>query len=390
MEKIETAHSSPLRLPWQSEVVINSAKAKTKINCSTRLSICFSRAIRWEFWPMGIFYFPIALWILGLIIRYRSPTIFTLANPGLELGGLVGEQKHLSLLPLVKTAPEITCASEFLPSEDINVRINKTSKFVTVAGGGYPVVLKPNIGQRGRGVFIARNINEVSSYLTKYPQDLIVQKYAQGKEYGVFIVQFPEEKNVKIISIVRKSFPQIIADGLSSLGELILKDSRARLIATLLQKRWFEEWNNIPHAGKIIPLIEIGAHCRGSVFENANNLISEKLAKTLTKVCSAIPGYHFGRIDLRVPSTDDLVNGENIQIMEVNGVSAESAHIYHPGASLISAYRAMFHQWSLAFALGSANKKYYTNHPTINSQTVPISVLYKAYLADKERDKQWF
>ena len=47
----------------------------------------------WEFWPLGIFYLPVVVNILCLALRYRSLTIFTAGNPGIEAGGFVGESK---------------------------------------------------------------------------------------------------------------------------------------------------------------------------------------------------------------------------------------------------------------------------------------------------------
>lgn len=54
------------------------------------------------------------------------------------------------------------------------------------------------------------------------------------------------------------------------------------------------------------------------------------------------------------PFTPDLHKGASIQLPELDGVSAESAHIYHPGTPLLDGYRAMFRQRSIAFEVGAA------------------------------------
>ena len=41
------------------------------------------RIWQWEFWPMWLFYIPVAAWIVWLAVRYRSATVWTLANPGI-------------------------------------------------------------------------------------------------------------------------------------------------------------------------------------------------------------------------------------------------------------------------------------------------------------------
>ena len=43
-------------------------------------------------------------------------------------------------------------------------------------------------------------------------------------------------------------------------------------------------------------------------------------------------------------------------MLELNGVSAEATHIYDPKTSLFAAYRTLFTQWRLAFAIGAANR----------------------------------
>jgi hypothetical protein len=43
--------------------------------------------------------------------------------------------------------------------------------------------------------------------------------------------------------------------------------------------------------------------------------------------------------------------------VELNGAAAESTNIYDPDGSLLSAYRWLFRQWSIAFAIGDANRR---------------------------------
>src|SRR6516162_8003124 len=47
----------------------------------------------WEFWPAWLFYVPVALYYIRLAIRYRSFTLPTAANPGMQHGGFIGESK---------------------------------------------------------------------------------------------------------------------------------------------------------------------------------------------------------------------------------------------------------------------------------------------------------
>jgi hypothetical protein len=48
--------------------------------------------------------------------------------------------------------------------------------------------------------------------------------------------------------------------------------------------------------------------------------------------------------------------GEDFAIVELNGATAESTDIYDRMRSLLFAYRKLFRQWSIVFAIGEANR----------------------------------
>ena len=372
---------APLRpsiLPWQSSPLPVQALA---VPWRQRWGIALERAWRWEFWPSWLYYLPIVLWIVWLGLKHRSPMAFTASNPALEASGMVGERKHLALAPLQANAPDLVATFVLVDGTTPESRLAQAQIFT--ARHGLPVVLKPNIGQRGRGVFIARSDAEVRDYLTRFSGDVIAQRYVAGEEFGVYVARKPGEKNATILSIVHKTFPQVVADGRRNLRELILGDARAQLVSSLLFARWANELAQVPPRGEVIQLVEIGAHCRGSLFLDAGHLASPALVDTLTRLLDAVPGYAFGRMDLRVPSVSDFQNGVGLQVLELNGVSAESAHIYHPGTPLLDGYRAMFKQWSLAFEIGAAYAK--QGVPT----TSALSLL-RSFQEDQRRSEVWF
>lgn len=51
------------------------------------------RIRHWEFWPMTQIILPVIAYIVWLMFKYRSITVFTCANPSIEAGGFVGESK---------------------------------------------------------------------------------------------------------------------------------------------------------------------------------------------------------------------------------------------------------------------------------------------------------
>ena len=367
----------PTALPWQDP----PAEDGVPVTLRARLSILWERTWRWEFWPSWLYYAPIVVWILWLGLKHRSPTAFTAANPGLEAGGMVGEKKHQALQPLQDNAPDLVANFSLITSHDATERYTDAQTFI--ATHGLPVVLKPDVGQRGRGVFVARSTEQVIDYLSRFSGAVIVQKHIEGEEFGIFVARMPGQSMPKVLSIVHKTFPTVTGDGIHNLKQLILADARAKLISSLLFKRWATELTRVPAASEVVKLVEIGAHCRGSLFLDAREHATPELIATLSRLLDAVPGYAFGRMDIRVPSIADFRCGQGIQVLELNGVSAESAHIYHPGTPLLDGYRAMFTQWSVAFEIGAAYAK--TGAPTTSAFQ-----LLRQFRQDLARSETWF
>ena len=374
MKRDSSTPIAPVFQPW-------TRRSVESIPLLHRLSIAIGRATRWEFWPAWLYYVPIVVKIIGLGIKHRSFTVFTAVNPGISTGGLVGEAKIETLLPLAANAPDLLAPFDFVGKGQAHLRQQLAERFVAVHG--LPCVLKPNVGQRGRGVYIAPSMEAVRDYLLRFPGEVIIQRYVPGEEFGVFVAKHPGTGSLEILSVVNKVFPSVSGDGKMPLRQLILSDARARLIASTLFHRWSGKLDEIIPAGKALQLVEIGAHCRGSVFLDAQHLSTPALIEQMHRLTAAVPGFYFGRIDLRVPDADALRLGQGIQVLEINGVAAESAHIYNPDTPLLSGYRAMFRQWTKAFEIGSYNAK--QGAPS----TGPLALL-KRFKADLQTGDQWF
>jgi hypothetical protein len=348
-----------------------------------RAGIAFERARRWEFWPAWLFYIPVVIYILWLGLRFRSPTAFTAANPVFgEGGGVVGESKALPLTALAQRAPDLVAAFALLPEAQMpSTRLLRARRFVSQVGG-YPVVLKPDIGQRGRGVSIIRDEAALQAYLAGAQGDVLIQRYIGGEEFGVFIYRKAGGGRDVVYSVTHKCFPEVLGDGRRSLAELIQDHERARLISPLLWRRFAARLDEIPASGTRVPLVEIGAHCRGSLFLDANGLKAPGLEQAMSRVFDAIPGFHFGRLDLRCPSAAHLSHGRDLQVLEVNGVTAEAAHIYHPGTPLWRGYASILRQWRIAFEIGAINARRGAE------VTRPFELL-RLFREDLRRGKRW-
>jgi membrane protein DedA with SNARE-associated domain len=310
------------------------------------------RKTRWEFWPPWLAYIPVVPYVLYLGIRHRSFTLFTAANPGIPSGGFVGESKA-AILSSLDLVPDFLLLSGDLPTD---ARIALANEFMIARKLSYPIVLKPDVGERGTGVSIARNDDELRSYLKGADGNTIVQKYIGGLEFGIFYYRYPGESQGRIFSITEKHFPSVVGDGSSSIKDLILRDERAVCLADMYMGRLKRPADDVPAAGESITLAELGSHCRGSVFLNGASLLTAALSDAVDKRAQSHAGFYFGRFDVRSPSVKDLQAG-GFEVLELNGVSAEPTHIYDPSVSLLEAYRTLFGQWKIAFEIGAMNRR---------------------------------
>lgn len=300
------------------------------------------RLVRWEFWPSWAAYLPLLPYLCYLAIRHRSWSLFTVANPGMPAGGVKGESKS-EILQHLSRVPDLVAPHVLLPSG------------ATFQADSFPLVLKPNVGERGLGVAILRSQREVDAYLKAAEGETIVQTYVPGCEFGVYYVRYPDEPQGKVLYITEKRFPSVTGDGRKTLKRLILDDSRAVCMASAyfrVAKRGLDE---VPALGEEVQLVEIGSHCRGAVFLDASHRITEELTRAIDRVSQAHPGFHLGRYDVRADSVDSLQRGQ-FQVIELNGVSAEATHVYDPALSIFEAYRVLGLHWRMAFEIGAIHR----------------------------------
>jgi hypothetical protein len=77
----------------------------------------------------------------------------------------------------------------------------------------------------------------------------------------------------------------------------------------------------------------------------------------IDSISRRLRGFYIGRYDLRYASDEELRAGRNFQIVELNGAASEATSIYDSRKSVFTAYRTLFQQWDLVFAIGAANRR---------------------------------
>ncbi len=272
------------------------------------------------------------------------------ANLGMKYGGVIGESKSkvLSSIP-----------SQYLPKTILILRNTSFSGILKVIENEnfeYPFIIKPDVGERGKDVEMIRSENELKTYLVHKTHDLIIQEYIDYDiELGILYYRFPNEKKGQITSIVQKGFLSITGDGKRNMRELISNEIRANARLEYLNNKFENELDDILIDGEKKYLEPIGNHCRGTTFYNGHHLINEKLNQVFDKIALKVQGYNYGRFDIKVPTLDDLYNGKNIKILELNGVSSEVAHIYDPSYKLIRAYKDIAANMKIIYLIAKKN-----------------------------------
>lgn len=320
-----------------------------------RLVSRWRRLTRWEFWPLWVFYPPVLAWIGGLALRHRGLHVVAAANPAMPCGGLVGESKKAILDAILAREPWVA-AYELIPGNlSPEEKEAAVLAFLDARQKSFPVVVKPDQGQRGQGVAVLRSRGQLSAYFSRARPDTLVQDHVPGYEVGIFYYRMPGMARGKIFSITEKRFPVLTGDGKHDLEHLILKDDRAVCMAPRFLAAHREHLTRVLDDGETFPLVELGTHCRGAIFQDGIWLKTPALEKAIDEIAQSYDGFYFGRFDVRCPNLEDLKEGRNFKVIELNGVTSEATHIYNPGNTLQHAYSVLFRQWAIAFRIGARN-----------------------------------
>jgi membrane protein DedA with SNARE-associated domain len=335
--------------------VLHRRVAKTDLK---RWRALWARWRYWEFWPAWMFYPPVALYCLWLAVKYRGITLPTAANPGIFSGGLVGESKSQMLDELFATSPAFTAEAKLVAGATFEERVGSLEGVMGEMKLTYPFILKPDLGQRGAGMKVIRSPEQAWNYLRELSAPVIAQRYAVGPmEVGIFYYRFPNEAHGHIFAITEKTFPKLTGDGKSTVAELIHRDARAAIIAEKYLHRFAARRDEVLAAGDELKLVAAGNHAQGCIFRDGMRLCTAELVARIDEISQKIHGFFVGRYDIRFASEDDLRAGKDFEIIELNGAASEATSIYDSRNSLFTAYRTLFKQWDLVFAIGAANRK---------------------------------
>ncbi len=331
-----------------------------------------------ELWPPWFFYIPVFVYWLWLSVRHCSLTLPTAANSSIYSGGFIGETKSEILGLVPPEHSDLVAAWEIVERPAMATRrelLHRAREVMAARGLRYPLVVKPDVGQRGDGVRPVFNDDELAHYLEGFPpggrvmlQELVetpapdtpvtggASELADAREAGVLYWRLPGEARGTIFSVTLKLFPEVVGDGRRTLQQLVEDDPRASRLRSLYLRRFPEERDRVLEPGERLTLVFSGNHCQGTIFRDGTHLVTPTLFERIDEIAHSMEGFYFGRFDIRFGTLDAFLRGEDLKIVEINGASGEATHIWDPSAKLTDAYRTLFTQFRTLFEIGAANR----------------------------------
>jgi len=304
----------------------------------------------WEFWSFNAIYLPIVWYYIWLSAKARSFFFFNAANPYIKHGGFMMESKweiH-EQLPIEYT-PITFLVETTLPEDELLFQALRI---------GFPLIAKPDIGGRGRGVAILQNEEMLRAYHQQCPVNYLLQALIPYEnEVGIFYVRCPKTDAGIITGIVEKQMLTVTGDGESTIAMLLNKTLRMQVYSNAILKSLGEESSTVLAKGEKQVLVPIGNHARGATFIDISNRCSSSLIQAIDVVARKIPEFHYGRIDIRYKNWEDLCAGKNFMLVEVNGAGSEPTHMYDPSNSLWEAWRQIIAHWKWLYAISKVNKQ---------------------------------
>lgn len=331
------------------------------------------KLFQWEYWPMWAVYLPVSFYYVYLSIKARSFFFFTASNPSIETGGMFFESKW----SIFKLLPKETYPTTLFIAE--NECFETILEKLKMANLKFPMVAKPDRGERGWAVKILHNVDDLKLYLSDVNVDILLQAYIDYPiELSIFYHRFPGAKNGVISSVTAKKMLSIIGDGVSKIEQLIRKDDRAFLQLSILKSNNSIDFHKVFNKGEKSILVPYGNHVRGAMFQDFNTIIDARLTHVFDEISSETNGFYYGRFDLRCESIELLKRGKNFAILELNGAGAEPAHIYQPGFSYFKAQKVLAQHYKIMFDISRKNRQDGEKYMTF-AEILKLRKLEKAY-----------
>lgn len=300
--------------------------------------------------PKWLLCIPLILHWFWLGVRWRSLTLPSAANPGIEGGGLAGESKAACLALIgQRFMPYVAAWHRVFPGD------NPAASRIA-AGLSYPLIAKPDIGWCGYGVRLLEDDAKLAAYAAAFPVNaaFILQRYmADPGEAGLFYLRWPGARHGRLLSVTLRHPPSVTGDAIRTLAELLNADPVLSRYASNLS---IARLARCPALGECVPITTIASLRVGATYEDASAHATPRLVARVDAIARSMDGFHFGRFDVRFTSLAALQRG-HFSIIEVNGAGSEAIQFWDPAIPIVTAFAGVFAKTALLFRLGDAMRR---------------------------------
>ena len=248
----------------------------------------------------------------------------------------------------VDIASDKMLTKKFLKNQSIPVAdgekvYNVIDLLKTAQSIGYPVVLKPQCGNKGKDVFLnikdEKELIKIYNKLSKKCEDIIIEKYIYGNDYRVCVV------NNEVVAVSLRIPPKVLGDGKKSIRELIedLNDDPLRgedhekpltkikidndMEELLLESGY--KIDSVPKANEEIILRRNANLSTGGIAIDCTDEICEENKQFCIRTAKII-GLDICGIDITAPSIKESIRDNGV-VMEVNAAPGIRMH-HHPSS----------------------------------------------------------
>lgn len=204
----------------------------------------------------------------------------------------------------------------------------------------YPMVLKPNTGSMGRGVFAGietfEELRSAYNYLSKERKEkqLIIEEFHRGEDYRLLVV------GTQVVGAVKRIPAFVVGDGKSSVEELIRSKNQIRsrnpFLGTGLIKIDREvlecltvmnlELSSVPSKGRRVILRKVANASAGGDVIDVTDVIPSQIKEAAVKAVSVLPNIHIAGVD--VLFNDSGRGDQEYVIIEINSRPQIGVNMY--------------------------------------------------------------
>jgi hypothetical protein len=281
------------------------------------------------------------------MLKFKSISFYIYSNPAIKNGGFYGDSK----MDIYKLLPKNLYPKTILIEKSKNYDFEKT---ILVNQFRYPLITKPDIGLRGVGVEKISSISDLINYNKVSTQDFLIQELIDyPNELGLFYCRMPNEKNGKITGLTLKKFLTVDGNGIETIEQILKKTPRYAMQISKLKNKI--NLNEVLLKNEKRCLVPFGNHNRGTEFLDGKKFITDALQQNLTKILDEVPGFYYGRLDIRYHTFEELEQGKNFSIIELNGAKSEPTHIYDPKHSFWFGQKEIFRHQKMMMKIVKTN-----------------------------------